>query len=250
MGILPERSAHLAVSDHDGLSQFPAILTAPDDSVFATGRTGVHHVMKLSQDSSLSRELQTFFDRYMSSGLGGYYYGLSTTGQQIMAYSADSALYEDREMFALMLMAFVLAGSLILSCSIGISGAMEGVLMKRRDEIGVLRALGATRRQIRRMFGRENLLIALVVSPLSILGSLGVIWGLSRMTPEQMEFSLNLWLIAPIAVFSVMVILISGYIPLVRASKMMPMSVIRDTAMLRRSKHIKSKDYLEKSEVR
>ena len=242
VGILPERSAHLAVSDHDGLSQFPAILTAPDDSVFATGRTGVHHVMKLSQVSSLSRELQTFFDRYMSSGLGGYYYGLSTTGQQIMAYSADSALYEDREMFALMLMAFVLAGSLILSCSIGISGAMEGVLMKRRDEIGVLRALGATRRQIRRMFGRENLLIALVVSPLSILGSLGVIWGLSRMTPERMEFSLNLWLIAPIAVFSVMVILISGYIPLVRASKLMPMSVIRDTAMLRRSKHIKSKD--------
>ena len=242
VGILPERSAHLAVSDHDGLSQFPAILTTPDEPIFATGRTGVHHVMKLSRGNSLSTELQIFFERYMRFGLGGYYYGLSTTGQQVIAFSADSALYEDREMFSLMLMVCVLAGSLIFSCSIGISGAMESVLMKRRDEIGVFRALGATRRQIRRMFGRENLLIAVVVSPLSILGSMGAVWMLSQIMPDRLKFVLSLWLIAPIAVFGMMVILISGYLPLVRASKLMPMSVIRDTAMLRRSKHIRSKD--------
>jgi hypothetical protein len=53
-------------------------------------------------------------------------------------------------------------------------------------------------------------------------------------------FAVNLWLLLPIALFSVIVILISGYLPLVRASKLMPMSVIRDTAMLRRSKGVKT----------
>jgi hypothetical protein len=118
---------------------------------------------------------------------------------------------------------------------------MEGILSKRQEEIGVLRALGATRRQIRRMFGRENLLIALIVSPLSILNSIGAVWLLSFALPDSLKFAVNIWLILPIALFSVAVILVAGYLPLVRASKLMPMSVIRDTAMLRRSKGVKSK---------
>ena len=241
VGILPERSEHLSVTDHNDLNQFPAILTSAEEAPFATGRTGVHHVLKLREGSSLSTQLQIFFERYLSSGLGGYYYGLSISGEQVWVFSASSALYEDQEMFSLMLMACVLAGSLILSCGIGISGAMEGVLMKRREEIGVLRALGATRRQIRRMFGRENLMIAALVSPLSILGSIGAVWGLSLAMPGNLKFAVNIWLIIPIAVFSVAVILISGYLPLIRASKLMPMSVIRDTTMLRRSKGVKSR---------
>ena len=241
VGILPERSLHLSVADHNGLNQFPAILTSAEESPFATGRTGVHHILKLREGSSLSAQLQIFLERYLSSGLGGYYYGLSTTGEQVWIFSAGSAFYKDQEMFSLIFMASVLAGSLILSCGIGISGAMEGVLMKRREEIGVLRALGATRRQIRRMFGRENLLLALIVSPLSILISMGAVWLLSFTLPDSLKFAVNIWLILPIVLFSVIVILISGYLPLVRASKLMPMSVIRDTAMLRRSKGVKSK---------
>ena len=241
VGILPERSLHLSVADHNGLNQFPAILTSAEESPFATGRTGVHHILKLREGSSLSAQLQIFLERYLSSGLGGYYYGLSTTGEQVWIFSAGSAFYKDQEMFSLIFMASVLAGSLILSCGIGISGAMEGVLMKRREEIGVLRALGATRRQIRRMFGRENLLLALIVSPLSILISMGAVWLLSFTLPDSLKFAVNIWLILPIVLFSLVVILISGYLPLVRASKLMPMSVIRDTAMLRRSKGVKSK---------
>ena len=104
VGILPERSQHLSISDHDGLSQFPAIVTSSEEPSFSTGRTGVHHVMKLSPGSSLSEELQIFFERYMSTGLGGYYYGLSITGKQIWVFSTGSAIYEDQEMYTLMLM--------------------------------------------------------------------------------------------------------------------------------------------------
>ena len=245
VGILPERSLHLSVSDNNGLNQFPAILTSPEEPAFAVGRLGVHYLMGLADHATLVQALQAIWDKVQNSNgnwsILGEFYGLSVTGEQQQIYGLGSVIETDREMFSLITIAAILSGSLILSCGVGISGAMEGVIMKRREEIGVLRALGATRRQIRRMFGRENLILALIVSPLSILVSMGAVWVLSLLLPGSMKFAVNLWLILPIALFSIVVILISGYLPLVRASKLMPMSVIRDTAMLRRSKKIKSK---------
>lgn len=241
VGILPERSIYLSVSDNSGLSQFPAILTSMQEPVFSVGRLGIHWLMGLSPYTTLDQAILAFWDGFEGYGVLGDFYGLSITGEQRQYASLGGFIEADRDMLTLILMIGVLAGSLILSCGVGISGAMEGVLSKRREEIGVLRALGATRRQIRRMFGRENLILALIVSPLSIVASMGAVWVLSLFLPDSLKFAVNLWLIIPIVLFSVAVILISGYLPLIRASKQMPMSVIRDTAMLRRSKGIKSK---------
>lgn len=241
VGILPERSAYLDMVDHDGLNQFPAIVTSALEPSFNTGRIGVHYLLGLKENASLGDALERIWTQCLAKGHYFGMYGLSISGSQTQFWGLGEAMYVDDEMFALIFMAVALAAALILSCGIGISGAMEGVLSKRREEIGVLRALGATRRQIRRMFGRENLLLALTASPLSLVVSLGAFWLLSALMGESMKFALNLWLILPIGIFSMIVILISGYLPLVRASRLMPMSVIRDTAMLRRSKRIKSK---------
>lgn len=245
VGILPERSMYLSISDNDGLNQFPAIVTSPDEPAFVVGRLGIHWLMGLSNHATLDQAISAFWEKIHSSD-GNWpvyndFFGLSITGEQRQYASLGGMIEADREMFTMITIACVLAASLILSCGVGISGAMEGVLSKRREEIGVLRALGATRRQIRRMFGRENLILALIVSPLSILISIGAVWVLSLLLQGSIKLAVNLWLILPIALFSVVVILISGYLPLVRASKLMPMSVIRDTAMLRRGKRVKSK---------
>lgn len=241
VGILPERSIHLSISDHSGLSQFPAIVTSPDEPAFTVGRLGTHWLMGLGRNENLDKTIKAFWDKFDTYGVLGDFYGLSVSGEQRQYASLGGFIEADYDMLSLIVMISVLVGSLILSCCIGISGAMEGVLSKRREEIGVLRALGATRLQIRRMFGRENLILALIVSPLSIVVSMGAVWVLSLLLPNDLKFAVNLWLIIPIVLFSVIVILISGYFPLIRASKQMPMSVIRDTAMLRRSKDIKSK---------
>ena len=241
VGILPERSIHLERIDYNNIGQFPAIITSSQEQPFDTGRIAYHYVLGFGKNGSISDSLKGFWDYYKGYRVGNAIYGISITGDQVWWYGTADFIQSNREMFVLILMACVLAGSLILSCGIGISGAMEGVLSKRREEIGVLRALGATRRQIRRMFGRENLILALILSPLSILISVGAVWVLSLLMPKNLKFAVNLWLVIPIALFSVVVILISGYLPLVRASKLMPMSVIRDTAMLRRSKGVKSK---------
>ena len=243
VGFLPERSAYLTISDNNGLNQMPAILTSTQEPAFAVGRLGTHWLMGLAKNATLDQAITSFWEKVHDSDWGAYndFFGLSISGEKRQYAGLGGIIEADREMFVMIALATALGVSLVLSCCVGIAGAMEGILSKRQEEIGVLRALGATRRQIRRMFGRENLLIALVVSPLSILISIGVAYLLSFALPDSLKFAVNIWLILPIVLFSVAVILLSGYLPLVRASKLMPMSVIRDTAMLRRSKGVKSK---------
>lgn len=241
VGILPERSIHLQRIDYNMIGQFPAIVTCADEKPFETGRIAYHYMLDLIPTGSVSDSINAFWTKFKGYQAGAAIFGLSITGEQVWWTGTGDFIQTNEKMLSPMLIACILAGSLTLSCCVAISGAMDGVLSKRREEIGVLRALGATKRQIRKMFGQENLLLALTLSPLSILISLGAVWMLSRLMPQSLKFAINLWLILPIALFGILVILISGYLPLARASKQMPMNVIQDSATLRRSKGVKSK---------
>ena len=242
VGILPERSIRLARIDYNGIGQFPGIVTSADEQPFDTGRVAYHYMLDFGKAGSISDTLNTFWTKFKNHQVGAAIFGISITGEQVWWTGTGDFINSNNEMLSPMLIASVLAVSLILSCCIGISGAMEGILSKRREEIGVLRALGATRRQIRRMFGQENLILALILSPMSILISMVAVWLLSQLMPESLKFTVNLWLIIPIALISITVILITGYLPLARASKQMPISVIQDRATIRRNKGIKSKN--------
>ncbi len=241
VGFLPERSQNLAYNDAPYLGQFPALVTSAQEPGFAVGRLAVHRLMTLASGVTLDDALDAIWHYGNEMFLIQYVYGLSITGTQRQTFGVGSAYEANREIFDLMFMASILALALILCCGLGISGAMEGLLSKRQEEIGVFRALGATRRQIRRMFGRESWILALGISPVSLgAGCLGV-WLLSLALPERLAFGFRLWLLLPIGGFSMVVILLSGYLPLVRASRQMPMGVLRDTAMLRRSKGLRAK---------
>lgn len=239
VGILPERSVSLEREDYDGLGQFPAIVTHPQEPAFAVGRLGCHLVLGLDDRVTLSQALKVFWERFPQQMAG--IYGLSVSGEQLQFYGTGNLLDADRDMFTTITMACILAGALVLSCAVGIAGAMEGMLSGRREEIGVLRALGATRRQIRRIFGRENLLLALTVAPASVVLSCAGVWLLSLLAPRQLTLGFHPGLLLPIGLFSGAVILLAGYLPLARASRQMPMGVIRDTAMLRRSMGLRTR---------
>ena len=241
VGLLPERSMHLERIDYNGIGQFPAIVTCADEKPFETGRIAYHYLLDIVPTGSVSDSINAFWTKFKGQQVGAAIFGLSITGEQVWWTGTGDFIDTNKEMLSPMLLACILAGSLTLSCCVAISGAMDGVLSKRREEIGVLRALGATKRQIRKMFGQENLIFALVLSPLSILFSLGAVWLLSKLIPENLKFAVNLWLMLPIALFSVVVILLSGYLPLARASNQMPVSVIQDSRTLKRTKNLKSK---------
>ena len=83
----------------------------------------------------------------------------------------------------------------------------------------MLRAVGATKKQIRRIFGREALLLALIVSPLAMLAGCGAAWALEQAAPTLFLFSPSWWLLLPVLALSMLVILLSSWLPLRRASR-------------------------------
>ncbi len=240
VGILAEQSSYLAeqnMSYQNFETTFPALLVSPEEAGFASGRVALHRVMTLTEPVSLE-----LFQAFHSRGAFAHFYVISMMGEILIDYSSHKDIWVSHSnVFAVAIMASLLILSLLVSCCVGIAGSMEGILCKRSEEIGILRALGATRRQIRRIFGRESWILALTAAPFSIGLSCLFVWGLAQWMPETLVFRLNPLLLLPITVLSAAAILISGSIPLRRASRQMPMSVIRDTGLLRKSRRVKSR---------
>lgn len=242
VGVMENQSANMqGYADYTSpYMQFPAMLIHPDDAAFATGRmvqhklftfapgvTGyqalLHYVHNDEQGHRRYGELQVFDG---NDNPTSYPSDLLAPNPAVFVYSACIAL---------------LAGSLLLATCVGIAGAMESQLSRKTEEIGMLRAVGATKRQIRRIFGREALLLALIVSPLAILAGCGAAWALSLIAPTVFVFKPAWWLLLPVLLLSMVTILLASGLPLRRASRVMPMSVMRDTEMLRKLRRIRPK---------
>ena len=140
----------------------------------------------------------------------------------------------------------VIVGLLLLvACCLGIVNAYSANLDSRRRQIGLLRAVGATRRQIKSIFGRETLIHASASVPAAlVLASLTVTLVFALMGEDYL-FVLNGWVLLGVAVLSVGCIILAAGIPLRRASAVSPMQAIRDVDMMR---HIKKKAIRSKAQ--
>ena len=229
----------------EGLYALPAALVSAQEPPFDSGRTVVQRVMTLKKGVSLQSALahnygadgRLNFNRPMLIGLNDFG---ALVADMVLEWGSDAFSEEDVETMLTMLA--LLGGSLLLACCVGIAGAMEGQLARKTKEIGMLRAVGATRRQIRRIFGREAWILALIMAPVSIACACLAVWGLSRAFPSLIAFDIQPMLLAPIAVLSIACIVLSAFMPLRRASRVMPMGVLRDTALLRRIGRVKSRN--------
>ena len=231
----------------EAIRKFPALLVSGKEPAFQTGRVAVHRTLVRPMGRFTANGISTFTDHFADIA---YYLGqFCTVSVAGMVNHSDHAVNTDTGFVTILILGSMLALALIASCCIGIAGAMEGALTRRREEIGLLRVVGATKRQIRRIFGRENLVLALLVSPFSVVAGVFAVWIVSLCIPEQMILKLNPLLLIPIALMSVAVILFAGYWPLRRFSSQMPMSVIRDTEILRRIKNAKSKKRFKVSKL-
>jgi len=218
---------------------FPAILVHESEAGFATGRTVVHRAANLSETSSL-HEVMTSWDKASIRSANGMYFGVYDANT--IQNWAQPVWYMSDETVIGLFVVVMFALALLTASGVGIAQAMEGRLAHRKEEIGMLRAVGATRKQIKKIFGRESWIIALLLAPLSIAAGCGAVYLMSLMIPEMMVFEPSLSLLLPIFLFSVACILLSANLPLNRASKIMPMSVIRDVELMRKTKHIRSQE--------
>ncbi len=257
VGILKDQTDHMDLSrvmGGDLCIHWPAILFSAEEPAFETGRTIQHMLLMLVPGTNLNDTLKAsergegMAEALMNGayavmrGDGGIQYWSFFIGYQGVAnYLASLVLFALGDGgFVVVFLIALLAGALILATIVGISGAMENTLIRRTETIGMLRCVGATKRQIRRIYGRESWLLALATSPVSIALACGFVYAISRALPDYVQFYAPVWLILPVLLLTVIVVLIASSLPLRRASQVMPMSIVRDTKMLRRQTRIRS----------
>jgi macrolide transport system ATP-binding/permease protein len=118
-----------------------------------------------------------------------------------------------------------------------VAGLMIGVVMsmavlERRKEIGILRAIGARRRDISRLFLLEALSIGLIGGIVGIAIGSGVGYGINALVHHSSQFShgiftLPLWLVGIGLLFGGGVSIIAGAVPASHASSLNPVDALR-----------------------
>ena len=156
----------------------------------------------------------------------------------------DMSVEESNYMMVFNGVIFIIIGLvLVLACCLGIVNAFAANLDARRRQIGLLRAVGATKRQVRRIFRREMLIIALSATPVGIGLALASVYGAFALLGEDFHFVLNIWVLLGVAAAGIGCIALASGIPLRRAASVSPMQAVRDVDMIRavKGKEVKSK---------
>lgn len=234
-GILTDQSDYLEMEtymDKESL-RFPAILVSPEE----TYKVGGAEMIRVLTYAPLVTFNQV--TRHLQDLIGPEAYGVSREDGRVVFY--DSGWDRAHRLIERILVWAVLGAALMLSACVGITSAMESLLARKTQDIGMLRAIGATRRQIRRVYGAEAWLLTATALPAGLLLGIATAWIASRVAPDQAVFSLNPWLLLPILALSALCVFAASRLPLFHASRQMPMGVLRDTAMLRRSGKMKSR---------
>lgn len=128
----------------------------------------------------------------------------------------------------------------VASC-VGIINAFTTNLNERKKQIGLLRAVGTTRRQIINIFGRETFIIAGICAPVSVLIAYFAVKLFSVFMGDDFIFIPDFKVLLLSAVISVICVMLASLLPLVSASKITPMQAIRNVEMNRKFKNKKIK---------
>jgi putative ABC transport system permease protein len=157
-----------------------------------------------------------------------------------MGYSPFSLLDLTRNLsrlFAILDLLLGIFGSLALAvASLGIINTLVMAILERRREIGVLKALGASDKDIRQLFFAEAGVMGLVGGAAGV--ALG--WGIGRVIqfgtayylrqqqiPAENIWSVPLWLVVSAIAFSLVISLLAGMYPASRAARLDPVEALR-----------------------
>jgi putative ABC transport system permease protein len=118
-----------------------------------------------------------------------------------------------------------LGGVALLVGGIGIANMMVVAVLERRTEIGVRRALGATKRHIRLQFLVEAVMLALLGGVLGVLLGIGVTAGYT--TVRNMVLSVPIATVAAGVGAALVVGALAGLSPAARAARLNPADAVR-----------------------
>ncbi len=173
--------------------------------------------------------------RTSNKDLSNYMIDINGVESSIMIGSNDG-------LFTIVFILVLLIASLMV-----IVNAINSNINERKMQIGMLRTVGATKKQIRKIFMRESLILTLIATPVSLLLSFFAVKVFTHFSKDGLVFVFDFWVLILGTIFGVVSILIATVIPVFYASKISPVQSIRniENARIMKQKKIKSqKDFV------
>lgn len=224
VGILSDKRRNLSVLSLSGQAELfrlylPAAYVLEDTQPSPGGReaTTCYATVNYVTEDGFS----VFYDYLLSQNATAQYYGVTSN---FMGRSNS----EEAQVTNTTALAAVLAVVLTVVSCLGIVNAFQTNLRQRRTQIGLLRAVGATKRQIIQLYGREAFLLSLICAPVSIAISYFGSYLIIRLLGDSFLFRPKIWILLVCAVVGVGCVMAAALIPLSSAAKISPMQAIRN----------------------
>jgi putative ABC transport system permease protein len=217
----------------DGLGRVTfTAFTLEDAQEHLLGRSDqIGSVLVRAQPGVSQDELFDRVQRVLPRGVEGI------TGSELTGENTDDINEQFLDLVTTFLTVF--AGVALLVATFSIYNTFSIVVAQRAREAALLRALGASRGQILASVVIEAMLVGVVASIAGLLGGMGIAGGLKGLF-DAVGFSLpagglvvNASVVVIAIVVGVVVTLVAGVAPAVRASQVAPLAAIRDVSVER-----------------
>ena len=156
-------------------------------------------------------------------------------------YFAESWITTNQSFFAaLRLEEFgmaVILGLIIVVAAFNIVSTLVMVVVDRTREIGILKSMGMTDRQVLRVFRLQGLWIGMIGSALGVTAGLAIVWALDRYNfisipadlyyLDHLPVAVRVLDIALIIVFTIGISFLASLYPAARAARLRPVEAIR-----------------------
>ena len=168
----------------------------------------------------------------------GYLADIENTRTNIWYQNSDSSDFRGNRFQPIAL----LCGVLLAAACAAVINAFNSNLKARKRQIGMLRAVGATKGQIRQMYGTEALILALICVPVSLLITFFGVRILIAALNREFIFVPNIWVLLLCGLFGLVCVLLAALIPLIAATRISPIQAIRNIGATRKmkTKHIRT----------
>ena len=238
VGILYDKRANLEPDMNIGEQvDYPALMVSRYETVEAGGRERLVAFVNFKSDDFNGKwnAKDAFMDEIKDKVAEDVY-----SNMIILTLSKASSIALSNSAYNVMfagVMAAILTGVLLIASCVAIVNTFSTNLQERKKQIGLLRAVGATRRQIISLFGREALIISFICTPVSTLVSYFAVKLVIGFMGDDFLFIPHWWVLILCAVFGVVCVMAAAFIPLFRASKISPLQAIRNVELSRRMKN-------------
>lgn len=248
VGILKNKAPYISFTSGVNMDGVPCAFVCKNTAVELGGREGLTCYARYYDNRETESNYKKLEDYLLSIEYTTTANPIATFSNNAIYHTNDSDTYDI--VYQIVFLIIIVAVLMLASCII-IINAFNANLNERKRQIGLLRAIGATKRQIVKIFAREAFVISIVSTPVACLLSALIVKAIMHFLGDGYSFKLNVWALLLSVLFCNASVMLSALIPLASVSRITPMQAIRNIENTRRfnKKRIKTKKTFDVSKL-